>query len=149
MSRVIWQQQLITLEACPRGLHLITHPVVAALQAELSRIQRGLLHLFIQHTSASLAINENADPDVRIDIEAWLNQAMRENERWYTHTLEGSDDMPAHIKSLVLGPDLMIPVSDGRLALGTWQGIYLGEHRNHGGRRHILATLQGLAVISD
>ena len=103
----------------------------------------GLLHLFIQHTSASLAINENADPDVRGDVERHLNVMVPENAPHYEHTLEGSDDMPAHIKSILVGPSLTIPVSDGHLALGTWQGIYLCEHRNRGGGRRIVATLQG------
>ena len=110
---------------------------------ELGDLRVGLLHLFIQHTSASLAINENADPDVRGDVERHLNVMVPENAPHYEHTTEGSDDMPAHIKSILVGPSLTIPVSDGHLALGTWQGIYLCEHRNRGGGRRIVATLQG------
>ena len=103
----------------------------------------GLCHLFIQHTSASLTLNENADPDVRQDMEAHCNQFMPENAQYYEHTLEGSDDMPAHIKSSLFGADVMIPVNSGALQLGTWQGIWLGEHRNHGGCRKLIVTLQG------
>ena len=106
-------------------------------------MQVGLLHLFIQHTSASLCINENADPTVRSDMEKHFNQAVPENAPYYDHTLEGADDMPAHIKSVTLGCSLSIPVRQGRLALGTWQGIYLGEHRNQGGARTLVATLHG------
>ncbi|MCK5191657.1 MAG: secondary thiamine-phosphate synthase enzyme YjbQ, partial [Methylococcales bacterium] len=110
---------------------------------ELKQINTGLLHLFMQHTSASLAINENADPDVRIDMESYFNQAIPENEPYYRHVLEGSDDMPAHLKAVVLGGDLTIPVSNGRLLLGVWQGIYLCEHRNSAGNRNIIVTLNG------
>ena len=112
---------------------------------EIKRIRAGLLHLFLQHTSASLAINENADSDVRVDLEASLNAIVPENFP-YQHVLEGSDDMPAHVKSSILGVSISVPVSGGRLALGTWQGIYLCEHRNHGGRRRLIATLHGEEV---
>lgn len=109
----------------------------------MAQIRTGLLHIFIQHTSASLTINENADPTVRGDFERFFNHAVPENEPYYQHTYEGSDDMPAHLKSSLLGPALMIPVTHGQLNLGTWQGIYLCEHRNHGGSRTVVLTLQG------
>lgn len=108
-------------------------------------MRTGLLHVFILHTSASLAINENADPDVRQDMEAYFTRAVPENEPYYSHTLEGSDDMPAHIKTVMIGTDLTIPVGQGRLALGTWQGIYLCEHRDHGGGRNLIVTLNGVS----
>lgn len=139
---MIWDQTTIQLQEYPRGVHLITNEVLSN-GPDLRNCQVGLLHLFIQHTSASLAINENADPDVRGDIERHLTVMVPENAPHYEHTLEGPDDMPAHIKSILIGPSLTIPVSDGHLALGTWQGIYLCEHRNHGGGRRIVATLQG------
>ena len=139
---MIWDQTTIQLQEYPRGVHLITNEVLSN-GPELRNCQVGLLHLFIQHTSASLAINENADPDVRGDVERHLNVMVPENAPHYEHTLEGPDDMPAHIKSILVGPSLTIPVSDGHLALGTWQGIYLCEHRNRGGGRRIVATLQG------
>ncbi|MBZ2190395.1 secondary thiamine-phosphate synthase enzyme YjbQ [Alcanivorax sp. JB21] len=138
----MWQQQEIVLRPQPRGFHLVTGEVYAALPA-LAEVRVGLLHLFIQHTSASLAINENADPDVRGDLERHFNVMVPERAPHYVHTLEGPDDMPAHIKSVLIGPDLMIPVKAGRLQLGTWQGIYLCEHRDHGGARTLVATLQG------
>ncbi len=138
----MWHQKTITLKPRPRGFHLVTREIQDALP-ELADIRVGLLHLFILHTSASLAINENADPTVRSDMEAHFNHSVPENARYYDHTLEGSDDMPAHIKSVTVGTDLTIPVRDGRLLLGTWQGIYLGEHRNQGGVRRVVATLNG------
>ena len=137
-----WFQHTLSLPAFPRGCHLITREVVAALP-ELAACPVGLLHVFITHTSASLAINENADPDVRADLERHLNVMVPENAPYYAHTLEGSDDMPAHIKSVLIGPSLTIPVTNGRLAMGTWQGIYLCEHRDHGGSRTLVLTLQG------
>ena len=137
-----WSQSMITLRARARGFHLVTEEVCAALPA-LSQVKVGLLHLFIRHTSASLAINENADPDVRGDLERHFNVMVPERAPHYEHTLEGPDDMPAHIKSVLIGPDLMIPVKEGRLQLGTWQGIYLCEHRDQGGARTLVATLQG------
>lgn len=134
------KQVEFTLRARTRGFHLITDEVVAHL-GELPRT--GLLHLFIQHTSAALSVNENYDSDVRSDLEKIFSRLVRENEPWYEHTLEGSDDMPAHAKATLVGPSLTIPVTDGRLNLGTWQGIYLCEFRNHGGGRRIVATLMG------
>ena len=136
-----WFQREITLQARPRGVHLVTSEIVDALP-ELHELQIGLAHLFIRHTSASLTLNENASPDVRRDFESWLNAAVPEDFAW-THTLEGSDDMPAHIKAALMGSSLSLPVSGGRLALGTWQGIYLCEHRDRGGARSLLATLSG------
>ena len=137
-----WFQHTLSLPAFSRGCHLITREVIAALP-ELAACRVGLLHVFITHTSASLAINENADPDVRADLERHLNVMVPENAPYYAHTLEGSDDMPAHIKSVLIGPSLTIPVTNGRLALGTWQGIYLCEHRDQGGSRRLILTLQG------
>ncbi|WP_339804161.1 secondary thiamine-phosphate synthase enzyme YjbQ [uncultured Marinobacter sp.] len=139
---MIWDQNTIELPALARGVYLITNDVLSQ-GPDLRNCQVGLLHLFIQHTSASLAINENADPDVRGDIERHLNVLVPANAPHYQHTQEGPDDMPAHIKSILIGPSLIIPVSDGHLALGTWQGIYLCEHRDHGGPRRVVATLQG------
>jgi len=141
----MWFQRQLRLPPVPRGFHLMTREIVEALP-ELEQLQVGLLHLHILHTSASLALNENADPSVRRDFEAWFNQAVPERASYWTHTLEGSDDMPAHIKASVLGPALSLPVADGRLALGTWQGIYLCEHRDSGGARTLVATLWGEAV---
>lgn len=138
----MWQQKLLLIAPKQRGFHLITDELVAQLP-ELSTIRVGLAHFFIQHTSASLSINENADYTVRTDMEAHLNQMIPENAPYYRHTLEGADDMPAHIKSSLIGANVSIPVSDGQLCLGTWQGIYLGEHRDQGGSRRIIATLQG------
>ncbi len=140
----MWAQHEITLEPRPRGFHLITREVLTAMP-ELSEVTVGLLHLLLRHTSASLALNENASPEVRRDFETWFNQAVPEGARYWTHTLEGSDDMPAHIKASLLGPSLSLPVADGRLALGTWQGIYLCEHRDRGGPRTIVVTLTGEA----
>jgi len=138
----MWFQKQLQLKARKRGFHLITEEIERQLP-ELSDYHCGLLNLFLQHTSASLSLNENADPTVRLDFESHFNQFVPENAAYYRHTLEGSDDMPAHIKSSVLGVSLMLPIQNGQLALGTWQGIYLGEHRNHGGSRRVLATLQG------
>jgi secondary thiamine-phosphate synthase enzyme len=139
---MVWAQHSISLEPLHRGFHLITSQVVEAV-AELSQVKVGLLHLLIQHTSASLSLGENASPDVRRDYEAWANQVVPEDARYWTHTLEGPDDMPAHIKSALFGPSLTLPVASGRLKLGTWQGIYLCEHRDRGGSRSIVATLLG------
>ena len=138
----MWLQREITLRPRPRGFHLVTREVVEALP-ELGDVRVGLCHLFISHTSASLTINENASPDVRADFETWFNAAVPEDFRGWTHTLEGPDDMPAHVKAALLGPSLSLPVSAGRLALGTWQGVYLCEHRDHGGARSLLATVWG------
>lgn len=142
----MWLQKEIQLSARSRGFHLITDDVERALP-ELAQIEVGLLVVFIQHTSASLSINENADPTVRQDFESWSNRAIKENEPFYRHTLEGSDDMPAHIKASVFGHSVTIPVSNGCLNLGTWQGIYLGEHRDQGGRRRLVLTLQGQTAV--
>ena len=138
----MWLQRELTLPALSRGFHLVTREVAGALP-ELADLRVGLLHLFIRHTSASLTLNENASPDVRRDFEAWADAAVPEDAPYWTHTLEGADDMPAHIKASILGPSLSLPVSAGGLALGTWQGIYLCEHRDHGGQRSLVATLWG------
>jgi len=138
----MWLQREITLSPRPRGFHLVTDEVVQALP-ELGELKVGLAHLFIRHTSAALTLNENASPDVRRDFESWASEAVPEDAPYWTHTTEGSDDMPAHIKASLLGPSLSLPVADGRLALGTWQGIYLCEHRNSSGSRSLLATLWG------
>ena len=138
----MWIQRTIELPEKRRGFHLVTADITRQLP-ELRQVSVGMLHLFLQHTSASLAICENADPTVRSDMEAHFNQFVPENAVYYDHTLEGRDDMPAHIKSVTVGIDLTIPVFDGQLRLGTWQGIYFGEHRNHGGARTIVVTLQG------
>lgn len=137
----MWIQKVIELPSFSRGCHLVTHSIENQLP-ELKQLHVGLLHLFLQHTSASLAINENADPDVRTDMETGLNRIVPESQP-FIHTIEGPDDMPAHIKSALLGVSVTIPIASGKLALGTWQGVYLCEHREHGGRRRIVATLQG------
>ncbi|WP_404417523.1 secondary thiamine-phosphate synthase enzyme YjbQ [Marinospirillum sp.] len=132
------------LKARPRGFHLITDEVLAQIP-EIRQLQAGLLHLFLQHTSASLTVNENADPAVRRDFEVFFNRLVPEHQPGYEHIYEGSDDLPAHFKSSLLGPSLTLPVTSGDLNLGTWQGIYLCEHRNHGGSRRLILTLQGQA----
>ena len=142
---MFWHQTIVRLPSRPRGFHLVTKEIVSAVP-ELRRLKLGMLQLFIQHTSASLALNENADPDVRADLERWCNQAVPENAPYFEHTTEGPDDMPAHVKAALFGPALTIPVRGGTLALGTWQGIYLGEHRDHGGSRSVVATLWGEEV---
>jgi len=136
-----WHQRDVTLRPRPRGVHLVTEEIIDALP-ELSGLRMGLAHLFIQHTSASLTLNENASPDVRRDFETWFDAAVPEDFAW-THTLEGSDDMPAHVKAALMGSSLTLPITEGRLALGTWQGIYLCEHRDRGGARKLLVTLSG------
>jgi secondary thiamine-phosphate synthase enzyme len=136
-----WHQREIRLRPRPRGVHLVTDEIVGALP-ELRSLQIGLAHLFIRHTSASLTLNENASPDVRRDFETWFNVAVPEDFAW-THTLEGADDMPAHVKAALMGSSLTLPITGGRLALGTWQGIYLCEHRDRGGSRSLLVTLSG------
>jgi secondary thiamine-phosphate synthase enzyme len=138
----MWVQREIRLRPRPRGFHLVTREVLEGIP-EVGDVRVGLLHVFIRHTSASLTLNENASPDVRDDFEAYFDAAVPEDAPYWTHTIEGPDDMPAHIKASVLGPSLSLPVSDGRLALGTWQGIYLCEHREHGGARSLVATLSG------
>ena len=142
---MFWHQTIVRLRSRPRGFHLVTSELVSAVP-ELRRVKVGVLQLFIQHTSASLAVNENADPDVRADLERWCNQAVPENAPYFEHTTEGPDDMPAHVKAALFGPSLTIPVRAGELLLGTWQGIYLGEHRDHGGSRSVVATLWGEEV---
>jgi len=134
------QQVEITLRPHARGFHLVTEEIIRQLPPFP---QTGLLNLFIQYTSAALSINENCDPDVRDDMEQIFNRLIRERESWYTHTLEGWDDMPAHAKSTMIGVSLSVPVTRGQLNLGTWQGIYLCEFRNHGGPRRIVATIIG------
>lgn len=137
-----WHQTVIRLKARPRGFHLVTDEVVRNLP-ELARFRVGLAHFFLQHTSASLSINENADPDVRADLARWLDRAVPEDAPYFVHTAEGPDDMPAHVKSGVMGISISVPIREGRLALGTWQGLYLGEHRDEGGSRAIVVTLSG------
>ena len=141
----MWIQKQIRLSAKPRGFHLVTTEVLNQLP-ELKNIETGLAHFLLQHTSASLSINENADASVRRDMEAHLNVLAPENAPYYEHVYEGADDMPAHIKSSLLGCELSIPVSEGVLLLGTWQGLYLGEHRDHGGSRHLVVTLTGKSL---
>ena len=141
-SSIMWLQKKITLNARSRGFHLITEEIVSQLP-ELKQIRTGMAHFFIQHTSASLTINENADSSVRGDFEAHFNQSVPENADYYRHILEGPDDMPAHLKASILGSNVNLPVASGKLLLGIWQGIYLGEHRNRAGGRKIIATLHG------
>jgi secondary thiamine-phosphate synthase enzyme len=136
-----WTQNSLRLDPRPRGFHLITREVLEALP-ELGDLRVGLLHLFLQHTSASLSINENADPDVPVDLESSFS-AIAPEDFPYEHTCEGPDDMPAHVKNSLLGASLSIPIGNGQLCLGTWQGIYLCEHRNRGGRRKLVATIWG------
>ncbi|MCV6621817.1 MAG: secondary thiamine-phosphate synthase enzyme YjbQ, partial [Cellvibrionaceae bacterium] len=136
----MWLQKSISLKSKPRGFHIITDDIVRALP-ELVSINVGLLHVFIKHSSASLTINENADPTVRQDFESYFNHSVKENEPYYRHTYEGSDDMPAHLKASLLGSSASIPIADGELLLGTWQGVYLGEHRNYAGGRELVLTL--------
>jgi len=138
----MWLQRRLTLDPRPRGFHLVTGEVLAGLP-ELRELSVGLLHLLLAHTSASLTLNENASPEVRADFESWFSDAVPERGGRWTHTLEGADDMPAHIKASLLGPTLTLPVSSGGLALGTWQGIYLCEHRDRGGPRSLVATVWG------
>ncbi len=138
----MWIQREVTLRPRPRGYHLVTRDVLDAMP-EIGQLRAGLLHVFIRHTSASLTLNENASPDVRDDFEAYFNASVPEDAPYWTHTIEGADDMPAHIKASLLGPSLSLPVSRGRLALGTWQGIYLCEHRDRGGSRSLILTLSG------
>lgn len=135
-------QETISLKTRARGFHLIDDEILCQLP-QLANANIGVLHLFIQHSSASLTINENADPTVRVDMESHFNKFVPENAPYYRHTYEGPDDMPAHIKASTLGSSVSIPVNNGRLLLGTWQGVYLGEHRDHGGRRNIVATYVG------
>ncbi len=138
----MWLQRTITFEPRPRGIHLVTREVLAALP-ELDDFAVGVLHLLIQHTSASLTLSENASPEVRADLESWLDRAVPERAPYWTHTLEGDDDMPAHVEAALVGPSLTLPLREGRPVLGTWQGIYLCEHRDRGGARAVVATAWG------
>ena len=141
---MIWTQKQLEVNSKPRGFHLITREVMDAINDDIRSLHMGILHVFIQHTSASLTINENADPDVRVDMETAINEICPEDLE-FVHTCEGPDDMPGHVKASVLGSSLMIPISSGRLNLGTWQGIYLCEHRNHSGPRQLVLTISGTA----
>ena len=138
----MWIQKTITLSPKSRGFHIITNDVLENIP-ELKDLKTGILQLFIKHTSASLTINENADPTVRTDFESHFNMLAPENQSYYQHTFEGSDDMPAHLKASLLGSSVSIPITDGKLNLGTWQGIYLCEHRNRGSDRKLIITIQG------
>jgi secondary thiamine-phosphate synthase enzyme len=137
-----WYQKEITLKPRERGFHLVTNEILGHIP-EIKKIKTGLMHILIKHTSASITLNENYDPDVRSDMEKYFNRTVKENEPWYDHNSEGADDMPAHIKSTIIGSSLTIPITDGKLNLGTWQGIYLCEHRNHAGSRKIVVTIIG------
>lgn len=137
-----WYQKEISLEPRGRGFHLITDEVVNQLP-DLKEIKIGLMHILIKHTSASITLNENYDPDVRSDMEKYFNRTVKENEPWYDHNSEGADDMPAHIKSTLIGSSITIPITSGKLNLGIWQGIYLCEHRNQAGSRKIVVTIFG------
>ena len=137
-----WYQKEISLKPRGRGFHLVTDEVVSQLP-ELKNIKTGLMHILIKHTSSSITLNENYDPDVRSDMEKYFNRTVKENEPWYDHNSEGSDDMPAHIKSTLIGSSLNIPITNGKLNLGTWQGIYLCEHRNRAGSRSVVVTILG------
>lgn len=138
----MWIQKTFSIPSHSRGFHIITDVVLRNIE-EIKNIKTGILHLFIKHTSASLTINEDADPTVRVDFESHFNQIVPENQPYYKHTFEGSDDMPAHLKASLLGSSVSIPISKGKLVLGTWQGIYLCEHRNHGRGRNLVATVHG------
>ena len=137
-----WQQKEICINSKSRGFHLITDEVIENFP-EINKISKGILHIFIKHTSASLTINENADSTVRLDFEEHFNEMVPENQPYYRHTMEGSDDMPAHLKSSILGSSIQIPITGGSLNLGVWQGIYLCEHRNHSGPRTLVLTAWG------
>jgi secondary thiamine-phosphate synthase enzyme len=139
---LMWDQKQILLPPFSRGFHLITDEILNQC-LEIQNINIGLLHIFIKHTSASLTLNEDADPTVRQDFESHFNKMIPENAPYYRHTFEGSDDMPAHLKASILGSSVSLPITDGKFNLGTWQGIYLCEHRNHGGGRRLILTLQG------
>ena len=138
----MWLQREMTLAPRPRGFHLVTTEVERAMP-ELTQVHGGLLHVHLLHTSASLTLNENASPDVRRDLDEWLDRAVPDDTPWFRHTLEGPDDMPAHVKAALMGPSLTLPVGAGRLDVGTWQGIHLCEHRDHGGSRTLVLTLWG------
>lgn len=139
----MWFQTIVTLKARRRGFHLVTDELLAPARASLAGVSVGMAQFFIQHTSASLALNENADPSVRDDMEAFFTQLIPGNTPYFTHTYEGDDDMPAHLKQVLIGPSVLVPIHKGQLALGTWQGIYLCEHRDQGGSRRVVITLWG------
>ena len=141
----MWFQKEISISPKPRGFHIITNDILNNISV-MSTVKNGILNLFIKHTSASLTINENADTTVRSDFESHFNYLVPEKQGYYSHTMEGSDDMPAHLKSSILGSSIDIPITNGNLNLGTWQGIYLCEHRNRGGSRKIVATINGDSV---
>tara|TARA_B100000959_G_scaffold267814_1_gene311741 strand:+ start:464 stop:889 length:426 start_codon:yes stop_codon:yes gene_type:complete len=141
----MWLQKKILISPKPRGFHLITTDIINNINI-ICTVKNGLLNLFIKHTSASLTINENTDPTVRDDFESHFNQIIPEQQGYYSHTMEGPDDMPAHLKSSILGASINIPITNGKLNLGTWQGIYLCEHRNRGGSRQIIATINGDSI---
>ncbi len=141
----MWLQKEISIPPKPRGFHLITNDIINNINV-IKTVENGLLNLFIKHTSASLTINENADPTVRADFESHFNHIVPEKQGYYYHTMEGPDDMPAHLKSSILGSSINIPITNGSLNLGTWQGIYLCEHRDRGGSRNIIATINGDGV---
>jgi secondary thiamine-phosphate synthase enzyme len=141
-ERMVWVHKQITLAARPRGFHLVTDEVLRQLP-ELSRFRVGVAHLFLQHTSASLTLNENASPAVRADLERYVRDAVPDDTPYFAHTIEGPDDMPAHVKASLFGSSITVPIRDGRLALGTWQGLTLGEHREDGGPRRLVVTLSG------
>lgn len=138
----MWFQKEFHLKARPRGFHLVTDEILREIP-QLKNFKVGMMNVLIKHSSASLTINENADPDVRHDFESYFNQAVPENEPYFLHRDEGSDDLPAHLKASILGASLNIPITNGRLNMGIWQGIYLCEHRNHGGNRSLVVTIQG------
>ncbi|MFN8122517.1 MAG: secondary thiamine-phosphate synthase enzyme YjbQ [Thermoleophilia bacterium] len=142
---MIWLQEPVRLAARPRGIHLVTRDVLAAVPG-LAGIRVGVAQVFIRHTSASLTLNENASPDVRRDLGRWFDRAVPDDTPWFEHTLEGPDDMPAHVKSVLIGSSVSFPLRDGRPLLGTWQGIYLCEHRDHGGPRDLVVTAWGDAA---
>lgn len=137
-----WHQYQLTLPAFNRGFHVITGSILSAAPA-ITTVKTGIVHIFIQHTSASLSINENVSSDVRLDMESFINTLIPDQFPGFTHTMEGPDDMPAHVKASFFGNNLTIPIREGKLGLGTWQGIYLGEHRNNGGRRNLVITVNG------
>ena len=138
----MWIQKTLILTPRPRGFHLVTREIIEQLP-ELGAFRVGMAHLFLQHTSASLTVNENADPDVRRDMDRQFQELVPDGAPFYTHVMEGDDDMPAHVKSSLLGVSLLLPIAQGRLKLGAWQGIYLGEHRDRGGSRQIVVTMNG------
>lgn len=137
-----WYQKEISLSAKPRGFHIITHEILSQF-SEIKNISKGIANIFIKHTSASLTLNENVSPDVRTDLEKHFNKIVPENMPYYDHNSEGSDDMPAHIKNVLIGNSLTVPVKNGKFNFGTWQGIYLCEHRDSGGSRKIVVTVFG------